>query len=90
LYTTLSIKDFTSSMECQFCHKRWDAKGFGNHRRACEKKYLLDLQQMEYEKMKASRPINRKFYFISAAEYFKILELDIITYYNSDCNVERF
>ena len=43
------------------------AKGFGNHRRACEKKHLLALQQKEYEKKRDASKSNptRKFHFIS-------------------------
>jgi phage/plasmid-associated DNA primase len=67
-----SKKSFSSSVECDICHKQWDTKGFGNHRRACEKKYFLTLQQKEYEKQveaSTSNP-NCKFHFVSAAEYY--------------------
>jgi hypothetical protein len=64
-----SKKPYSNEVECKFCHKRWDAKGIGNHRRACEKKHLLDLQQREYEKQVAAEASNstRKFCFVSAS-----------------------
>jgi hypothetical protein len=66
-----------SKVECHFCHKLWDGKGIGNHRRACEKKHLLALQQKEYEKqvaVEASNP-TRKSFFVFLDEY------DLIHYY---------
>lgn len=68
----LSKKSSSNQLECPFCHKRWDQKGFGNHRRACEKRHFLDLQQKEYERqMEASNSIStdRKFYSVSRLKY---------------------
>ena len=45
-----SEKPFSNEVECDICHRWWDTKGFGNHRRACEKKHIIALQQREYEK----------------------------------------
>ena len=68
-----SKKSSSNYSECSFCHKQWDVKGFGNHRRACEKKHIEALQQMEHEK-KVAREASKsnptcEFHFISAAEY---------------------
>jgi hypothetical protein len=64
-----SSRPLSNKIECTICHKKWDTKGFGNHRRACEKKNLLALQQREYEeKREASNP-TCTFYLVSAAEY---------------------
>jgi hypothetical protein len=64
-------KSTSNELECHICHKRWDPKGFGNHRRACEKRHLLDLQQKEYERqIEASNTTNRKFHFVSRLNYY--------------------
>jgi hypothetical protein len=67
-------KSSSNEVECDFCHQWWDAKGVGNHRRACEKKHLFALQQREYEKQVTAEASNttRKFCFVSAsdAEFF--------------------
>jgi hypothetical protein len=56
-----------NEVECTICYKWWDVKGIGNHRRACEKKHLLALQQKEYEeRVNAASNTARKFCFVLA------------------------
>jgi hypothetical protein len=64
-----SSRSLSNKVECTICHQKWDTKGFGNHRRACEKRYLLALQQREYEKQGETSNPTCKFYLVSAAEY---------------------
>ena len=72
-FVSLKKKSSSNFLECSFCHKQWDVKGFGNHLRACERKHIEALQQIDHEKQMGQEASKsdptRKFRFISAAEY---------------------
>lgn len=84
-----SKKSLLGKLECSFCHQRRGAnlKGFPNHWWACEKKHLLTLQKMDYEKHMETLPNPTcKYHFISATEYFWVWLNTLL----SNCNIYWF